>query len=151
MENPVVLTVVLSLSILIVAALAYYAGRLLFLLRQQTKKQNQIRSKRIDNIVQSIQTIAAATEQQQCDLSEASIRICRLLAALPIKNIPDFSIPYPSLHELYKRVEEMPTHEIRAALTRADRQHQDKVRQQHESELETDILKEVTRLKRFTI
>ncbi|GEA09646.1 DUF2489 domain-containing protein [Alteromonas sp. KUL49] len=75
---------------LIIIGLSFYAGRLLFLLKQQKERQNSVRSKRIYNISESVHVIAMAMEQQQCELSEGVIRIVNLLNALPIDPQPDF-------------------------------------------------------------
>ncbi|MCP5011330.1 MAG: DUF2489 domain-containing protein, partial [Aestuariibacter sp.] len=75
--------VLASIGLLIIAALGVYAGKLLFQLQAQTKKQQAARAQRMETIFESIHTISRAMQQQQCNVSEGAIRICRLFAALP--------------------------------------------------------------------
>lgn len=141
----------LSIAIggLIIIALGIYAGRLLFLVKAQSQKQDSVRQQRISSMQSSIQTIAFAMMQQQCDLSEGVIRICRLLEALPITPLPDYEKQYPAIHELFNLVKEYPTHEARAQQSKQIRRKQDKERQQFESELESKIIKEAELLRTF--
>mgnify|MGYP000075704825 FL=1 len=105
--------VFLLVAISVIAGLAFYTGSLLFKLRAQQQLRNQKTQKRIDNISESIQTIAKALDQQQCNLSEGCIRLFHLLEALPVKNKPDFSLQFPGLYSLYYKVKNLPTHETR--------------------------------------
>ncbi|MFT6086333.1 MAG: hypothetical protein ACJAWT_000686 [Glaciecola sp.] len=135
---------------IIIIALGVYAGKLLFVLMQQKARQQAARDKRIDSIVQSIQTIAFAMQQQQCNYSEGAIRICNLLKALPIENIPDYSLVFPQLHSLFDTIKDYPTHEERSALSKQEIRKQDRQREQIESEAESGIQEEIGRLKVFS-
>lgn len=146
-----ILIVSLVLGAVIVTALGIYAGRMLFMVKQQNQLQQTVRDKRVASMQQSIQTIAFAMQQQQCDLSEGVIRLCRLLEALPVAPLPDFPARYPAVHALFDKVKNYPTHEARNALSKAERRAQDKEREQFESELESAILKETEDLRKFTI
>ncbi len=139
------------LACAIVLGLGIYAGRLLFLVKVQNQKQQVARDNRISNIQQSIQTIAFAMVQQQCDLSEGVIRICRLLEALPLNPLPNYTERYPAVYQLFDLVKDYPTHEARAAQSKATRRKQDKERQEFESELENKILKEAELLRNFEV
>jgi len=143
--------IAIALGAIIIVALSIYAGRLLFLLQAQNKRQQAAKHKRIENITQSIQTIAFAMHQQQCELSEGAIRICKLLEALPLNPLPDFQGSYPALHELFDKIKHYPTHDERKALSKAERRKQDKERGQFESELESAILGETELLKQFKV
>jgi hypothetical protein len=134
----------------VIIALGVYAGKLVYLLKQQNRRQQNARAKRIKNIEQSIQTIAFAMQQQQCNYSEGAIRICNLLKVLPVENMPDYSLTFPALHELFKKVDDFPTHEARAALSKEERRQQDKQREQIESEAESNIQREIEVLKSFS-
>jgi hypothetical protein len=57
----------------IIIALGIYAGRLIFMVKRQGEQQQQVRNKRIASKQSSIQTIAFAIQQQQCDLSEGTV------------------------------------------------------------------------------
>lgn len=141
----------IGLGAVIIIVLGIYAGRLLFLVNAQNNKQQAVRQKRIASMQSSIQTIAFAMQQQQCDLSEGVIRICRLLEAIPITPLPDFSSQYPATHGLFELVKNYPTHEARAALSKQERRKQDKERSQFESEFESKILKETEALRLLDI
>jgi hypothetical protein len=143
--------VLISCGLLIIAGLSFYAGSLLFKL----KKQNQVRAEktqqRIDNITQSIQTIAKAVDQQQCNLSEASIRLYHLLEALPLKDKPDYSASYPNVYTLYDAVKDLPTHQARKDQPKLQTRKQDMHREDLEAKLESNILKEMAELSRFSV
>ncbi|MDM7859353.1 DUF2489 domain-containing protein [Alteromonas sp. ASW11-36] len=139
----------IALGLTIIAGLGFYAGKLLFQLKQQNERQQQARQTRIDNITQSIQTIAMAMEQQQCDFSEGAIRICNLLAAIPVIPQPDYPAMYPRIHQLYKEISHFPTHDARNALSKAERRKQDRERGQIEANHESAILKELQELRQI--
>ena len=145
------LIVALVLAFAVIIPLAFYAGKLLFQLKQQTKRQNAVRQQRINTMVESIQTISMAMEQQQCNLSEGAIRLVNLIESLPVVPAHDCQQHYPALYELYLEVRHLPTHEARAALPKQERQVQDQQREEHESRLESRILKEVTLLRAFSV
>ncbi|MEP1448382.1 MAG: DUF2489 domain-containing protein [Gilvibacter sp.] len=137
----------LLVALIIIAILAFYAGSLLFKLKLQQQIREQKTQKRIENICQSIQTIAKAMEQQQCNLSEGSIRLYHLLEALPIKDKPNFEQQFPILYSLYDQVKALPTHEDRKAQSSIEIKRQDTHREELEAKLETQILNEVSILK----
>ena len=143
--------VFLLIGISVVAGLVFYTGSLLFKLRAQQQLRNQKNQKRIDNISESIQTIAKALDQQQCNLSEGCIRLFHLLEALPVKNKPDFSLQFPGLYSLYFKVKNLPTHETRKSQTKAKTKQQDLQREELEAQLESQIIKDVAVLKTFVI
>ena len=142
---------IIAVAALIVIGLGFYAGKLLYQLKAQTARQNRVRQERIVVITESIQTIAHAVEQQQCNLSEGAIRLIRLIEGLPVTNVPDCSKEFPALYELYGHVRDLPTHDERKKLKRDEREQQDQVREEHESRLESKILQEVAQLKSFNI
>ncbi len=141
--------IAIGAAALVIAPLAFYAGKLLYQLKQQNDRQQAARSARITNITQSIQTIAMAMSQQQCNLSEGAIRLVNLLESLPIQTPPKCEQDYPALYELYCHVRDLPTHDQRKALQPEVRAEQDKVREEHEARLETTILTEIRGLIEF--
>ncbi|MCC2616913.1 DUF2489 domain-containing protein [Aestuariibacter halophilus] len=132
-----------GIALCIVLPLAFYAGKLLHQLRAQTVRQNAVRTARLANLTESIQTIALAMQQQQCNLSEGAIRLVNLLEALPLATPPNCQSDYPALYALYLEVRDLPTHDARKALPRNERQAQDRVREEHEARLESAILTEI--------
>jgi hypothetical protein len=143
--------VILLVAFAVVAVLAFYAGSLLFKLRAQQQLRNEKTQKRVDNISQSIQTIAKALDQQQCNLSEGVVRLFHLLEALPIKDKPDFSQEFKGLYSLYAQVKDLPTHEARKEQTKKVTKQQDLQREELEAQLDSQILKEVSVLKTFAV
>ncbi|WP_416306769.1 DUF2489 domain-containing protein [Neptunicella sp. SCSIO 80796] len=144
-------TVLITLALLIIAGLGFYAGKMLYLLRRQTVQQNNRRQARLRHIIESIQTIAMAMEQQQCNISEGCIRLCMLLDSLPIEPLPDYRAQFPALHDLYQQIKDMPTHEDRQKQLRTERVKMDLVREELEAKAETAILKEVAVLRHFCL
>jgi type II secretory pathway pseudopilin PulG len=141
----------LLVALSIIASLGFYAGSLLFKLRTQQQRRHQKTQQRITNISQSIQTIAKALEQQQCNLSEGCIRLFHLLEALPVKDKPNFSQQFTGLYSLYEKVKDLPTHESRKAQAKGIIKLQDIQREELESQLESQILNDVSVLKTFNI
>ena len=144
------LILAIAIGAIIILILGVYAGRLVYMLKRQNDQQKAVRNERVASMQLSIQTIAFAMQQQQCDLSEGVIRICRLLEALPISPLPDFPARYPAVHALFEKVKHYPTHEARSQLSKSERRLQDKEREAIESELESAILKETVELRIFT-
>lgn len=141
----------ISGAVLVIVCLAYYAGKLLYLVHKQNQKATINRHQRIERIVESVQTIAKAVEQRQCNLSEASIRLYHLLESLPVIDKPNYVDHYPGIYELNIRVSNLPTHQARQQLSRAELNGQDAKREASEAELENQIMHEVTKLKAFTV
>lgn len=142
---------ILFCALLIIAGLAFYAGSLLFKIKNQNKLRANKTQQRIENITESIQTIAKAVEQQQCNLSEASIRLYHLLEALPLTDKPDFSTKFPGLYTLYNAIKDLPTHQARKEQAKRETHKQDLQREALETELESQILKEAAQLTKFSI
>lgn len=142
-------TVLIILALLIIAGLSFYAGKLLFQLKQQNQRQQRAREGRIETICESVDTIAKAMEQQQCDLSEGAIRICNLLAALPLSAPPDFRAQFPHIHTLFVEISGFAVLEARQQLSKAERRKQDVAREQIESEHETNVLAELGAIKAY--
>jgi hypothetical protein len=113
--------------------------------------RNQKTQQRVDNISESIQTIAKALEQQQCNLSEGCIRLFHLLEALPVKDKPDFSQQFTGLYSLYEQVKDFPTHDVRKSQSKNETKQQDLQREELEAQLEYQILKDVSVLKTFAV
>lgn len=139
------------LALVIISGLAFYAGSLLFKLKSQQQQREKNIQHRIERIIESIQTIAKAMAQQQCNLSEGSIRLFHLLEGLPVLDKPDFSQQFPGLYKLYEEVKDLPTHQERKAQSKQKTKQQDIQREEKEAQLESKILAEVETLKAFSI
>ncbi len=64
--------VLTGVALVVILGLGVYAGKLLFLLKQQGIRQDKAKNSRISSITESVILIAKAMEQQQCDLSAVS-------------------------------------------------------------------------------
>lgn len=144
------LEIAIILGFVIILGLGFYAGKLLFQLKEQYAKQSKMRSERIENIIVSVHTIAMAMAQQQCDISEGVIRLTNLLDALPILPAPDFRKHYPAIYSLHDEISQFATHEKRAALTKKERREEDKAREAIEAQYESKIMDEVARLQKYS-
>lgn len=142
--------IAITTAVIIIAALSFYAGKLLFQLKQQRRQQKAILAKRIETFIESIQTIAFAIEQQQCNLSEGVIRLVNLLESMPVLPAVECKNEYPAIYALFVEVRHLPTHETRAALSKKERAYQDRIREEHEARLESQILQEISGLKSFS-
>jgi hypothetical protein len=136
--------IALVVGLAIIAGLAFYAGSLL----AQLKKQRQVRdtaiNKRNENLYESIETIALAMQQDQCPLSEGSLRVAVLLDHLALPEGQDFTKRYPAIHDMYERIKHMPTHEARKQYPRKEIRQMDNEREGYEKELETSIQEDVS-------
>ncbi|QCZ91966.1 DUF2489 domain-containing protein [Salinimonas iocasae] len=138
-----------AIGVLIILALGIYAGRLLFMLKQQNTRQTAAREKRTETITDSIILIAKAMEQQQCELSEGAIRICNLLEALPLRSPPTFKTKFPHIYALFIDVSGFAILEERQKLSPKEKMKQDKAREQIESEHETKVLAELPDIRQY--
>lgn len=148
----------IAIAILIISGLAFYAGKLFAKIREQeakNKKAAQTQQTAInlhnDKQIESIRLIAKAVSEQQCELSEAAIRICRLLEKLHVLEDAQFPVTYPALHELDAFLADYPTHAGYKALKRQERMRFDVKRTQHEDRLKGSIEAECHLLKDFQI
>ncbi|GGB43599.1 hypothetical protein GCM10011502_16150 [Oceanisphaera marina] len=131
---------------LIIVGLAVYAGKLLAQLKVQNQQQQRAVNQRNLRILESINTIAMAMREDQCNLSEGAIRLTNLLNALQFAQPQNFAADYPGLYGLYDKVKDMPTHDARKQYKRNEIMRMDLQRAGFEQELEAQIKTEVTRL-----
>ncbi|MFS1702297.1 DUF2489 domain-containing protein [Alteromonas sp. AMM-1] len=132
-----------SVGLLIIAVLGVYAGKLIFQLQAQTQKQQAARAQRVETILESIHTISRAMQQQQCNVSEGAIRICRLFAALPDTTPVDYKAQFPAIHALFVDVSGFSILADRKALTKQQRFAEDKAREIIEEQHESIVLREL--------
>ena len=130
MGSPYVL-VFIALAI-IVLILAVYLGFLASELSKQKRKRLALqqelddrRRKRDEGIYESLRIISLAVIQDQCEISEASIRIYKLMSILE-----DFQIKeeYHVFTQIYEKLKEFDFLEKRQELTNQERFDQDKER-----------------------
>lgn len=142
-------TIAAIVGVLIILGLGFYAGRLLFLLKQQNHRHATARQERTTTITDSIILIAKAMEQQQCELSEGAIRICNLLEALPLKSPPDYRQKFPHIYELFVAISGFAILEERRKLPKQEKRKQDSAREEIESAHESQVLAELPHIRAY--
>lgn len=132
----------LILAILIILSMAGYA----FYLWRQVQKQNALikkkQSDRLLRLIESVELIARAMKQEQCDLSEGVIRLHYLLGVLGQPKLADF----PSMQALFAVVQDMPILDERKNLEKNERMKQDFARLRAEADLREKIHQEIDQL-----
>ncbi|MFZ7308414.1 DUF2489 domain-containing protein [Avibacterium avium] len=131
----------IALGLLIIVGMAAYAVKLLRALKSQKQALENARLARVKRLKESIEIIARAMQNGDCNLSEGAIRLKMLLDPLGLK-----ITTYPALAELYYVVKEMPTHEARKELKKNERMRLDLTRESAEADLESKILLELNQL-----
>ena len=134
-------TVLLLVTVCIIVGMIGYATYLLLALQKQKKALQQARRNRINRIKESIEIIAKAMLNGDCNLSEGVLRLKMLLepVGMSIKN-------HVTMLQLYEVVETMPTHEARKALKKNERMRLDLQRESAEAALEKNIKLELHQL-----
>ena len=136
----------LIVGVLVIAALAFVAGRLLSQLQSQNKRRDEAIGKRNERLHESIVTITKAMDQGQCPLSEGALRLVVLLDLRVEPEKVDYNQRYSGLHTMYGRIKHMPTHEARKEYPKAEIRKMDDEREGYEKELEDAILTDVRQL-----
>ncbi|XWY18894.1 DUF2489 domain-containing protein [Bisgaard Taxon 45] len=134
-------TLLLILAVVIIVAMASYAGYLLVALQKQKKAITNIRAARSQRLTESIVIIAKAMQTGDCNHSEGVIRLKMLLDPLG-KKLKD----YQAMYQLYEVVMDMPTHEKRRELKKNERMRLDLQRESAEADLEQKIRLELQQL-----
>ena len=148
-------TIAIVIGAAIILGLALYAGKLLAQVSQQKRRQAEQRdaliASRNAKMIDSIQLIAKAMQEEQCELSEGALRNCKLLDSLLAEEPADYRQQYPALYALYDKLRDHPTHDAYKALKRQERMKLDVKRARWEVELKEAILKECEQLKQFSL
>lgn len=138
-------------GIIIVIALASYAGFLLIKVKKQKQlieiQQQRAIEKRNANIFENVHTLCMAGIQEQCDLSEIVIRVYCIMDYVQGEERVDFAQDYPAIYELYEIVKDMARGEERQKLAKQDRMKQNLARQKAEARLTDSIIAELSLLK----
>lgn len=136
---------------LILAGLGFYLGQLLFQIKQQQLKQQQALAaaqqkwaERQQYLLDSITFIAKAAIEQQCEYSEAALRIWVLLENYQ----PELAqaCRFPALFEMYDCVKAMPTHDARKELEKKELRRLDHVREQTQIRVHAAMTKDLENL-----
>lgn len=137
--------VVSAIAIIVVFGLAYYAGQLLWQVKQKTLIEQAQKQKRLDYVTSSILHIGRAMQADQCEFSEGVLRVWVLLEHFNSEqNTPkQYSDIYPGFAKLYEVIKDMPTHDARKKLGKQERHKLDLERWKAEKEFEQEIRQDV--------
>ena len=141
-------------AVIIIAALAFYAVKLLSQLKQQTAKTERVEqekkialAKHDTKILKSVVIIAHAMKEEQCDIGEGCWRLSVLLDSLKLSE--GLSEEFPAVFELYNEIKHMPILEERKKLAKKERMKLDLQRMKAETNLSAKIIIDVTALHQY--
>ncbi|WP_299809619.1 DUF2489 domain-containing protein [uncultured Shewanella sp.] len=144
-------TAFILLAIIIVVALAAYAGYLLIKVRKQEQLQAKLKQEQADaakakanELLDNIRYIATAMLEERCELSEGVMRIVKLSQLVGLSEL--IASQYPATFQHFEVIKAHPIKEQRKALEKQQRMKLDFARMRSESELEVKILEEAKRL-----
>lgn len=145
--------IVIIAGIFIVAGLSFYAGKLLWQLNIQKQKiaakqveQQKARQQRNEKLADSINLIARAMKEKQCEYSEGCLRVWVLISQYKFDT--DIVLPdvYPGVYQMYEEVKNMPTHDSRKKYSKKEIFKMDTQRWRAEERLEQSILLDCEKL-----
>ena len=152
LSNPWVYAIVSA--VIIIAALAFYAVKLLSQLKKQTAKIELVDQERKialakhdTKILKSVVIIAHAMKEEQCNVAEGCWRLSVLLDSLKLSE--KLSEEFPAIFELYNEIKHMPILEERKKLAKKERMELDLLRMKAESNLSAKIKVDVTSLHQY--
>jgi len=138
---------------LIVAGLAFYAGTLLKQVKQQNEKvaannaklEQQRKQKNI-KLADSINLIAKAMKEKQCEYSEGCLRVWVLMSQYMFDSDENIEQQYPAIMKMYDVVKEMPTHDARKKYSKKEIFKMDSARFKAEKDLEDEIQQDLDKV-----
>ena len=141
---------------LIIAALAFYAGKLLRQLAKQKQAQQQAELSRQQGlashdhkVLNSVLIITRAMKEEQCDFSEGCWRLSVLLTSLKMSS--DLALQFPAIFKLYNEIKHLSILDNRKQLTKSVRMKQDYQRITLEAQLHSEIVKDLDLLQQYTV
>lgn len=144
------------LAVVIIAALSFYAVKLLRQLAQQKQQQAEAELSRQQGLAEhdhkafeSVLIITRAMKEEQCDLSEGCWRLSVLLTSLKLST--EISQQFPAIFKLYDEIKHHSILDNRKKLTKKLRMKQDYQRMTLEAELHDDIVKDLDLLQQYTM
>jgi hypothetical protein len=144
------------LAVVIIAALAFYAGKLLQQLTKQKQAQQQAELSRQQGlashdhkVLSSVLIITRAMKEEQCDFSEGCWRLSVLLTSLKMSS--ELALQFPAIFKLYNEIKHLSILDDRKQLTKPLRMKQDYQRMTLEAELHSEIVKDLDLLQQYTV
>ncbi|BBN83075.1 hypothetical protein PA25_30600 [Pseudoalteromonas sp. A25] len=151
------LVIAVTLGALIIAGLSFYAGKLLWQVKAQkqmlakrqaehNEKQIKARQQRNAKLADSINLLARAMKEKQCEYSEGCLRVWVLISQYSFSEEIELHSVYPGVHQMYEVVKDMPTHDARKKYSKKEIFKMDNERWRAEQRLEQEILDDCERL-----
>lgn len=145
----------LLLGIVIVVALAFYAGKLLKQVAQQKEQQQQAKlakqqslNKHDKKIFDSVLLITRAMQQEQCEFDEGCWRLSVLLSSL--KTMTELPTKFPAIFGLYDEIKELAILDARKTLTKKERMREDYQRMTALATMHDSVVSELDSLHQLT-
>ncbi len=145
----------ITLAVIIIIGLSFFACKLLMQLKRQTLLQKQVYvehltalNKHDKKVLESIVIIVRAMKEEQCDISEGCWRLSVLLDSL--KTGERLHKEFPAIFELYEEIKHMPILDARKKLDKKERMKLDFERIKKEAILADAIRKDIAKLHIFS-
>jgi predicted S18 family serine protease len=149
--------IAMAVGATIIAGLSFYAGKLLWQVKaqkveiekkqiEQQAKLEKARQTRNAKLADSINLIARAMKEKQCEYSEGCLRIWVLISQYSFDKEVSLPETYPGVYQMYEEVKDMPTHESRKKYSKKEIFKMDKQRWRAEERLEDIIMKDCEKL-----
>ncbi len=145
----------LLLGIVIVLALAFYAGKLLKQVAQQKEQhqqaqlaQQQALNKHDKKVLDSVLLITRAMQQEQCEFDEGCWRLSVLLSSL--KTMTELPEQFPAIFGLYDEIKDLAILDARKALEKKERMREDYKRMTALTQMHEGVVAELESLYQFT-
>ncbi|MBL4764478.1 MAG: DUF2489 domain-containing protein [Colwellia sp.] len=143
-------------AVVIIAALSFYAGKLLQQLKKQKQLQQQAELARQQGlashdhkVLASVLIITRAMKEEQCDFSEGCWRLSVLLTSLKMSG--ELARKFPAIFKLYNEIKHLSILDDRKQLAKSQRMKQDYQRITLEAKLHGDIVKDLDLLQQYTV
>jgi hypothetical protein len=143
-------------AVVIIAALSFYAIKLLRQLSKQKELQQQaelVRQQGLAShdhkVLTSVLIITRAMKEEQCDFSEGCWRLSVLLTSL--KMTSELALQFPAIFKLYDEIKHLSILDDRKQLTKSLRMKQDYQRMTIEAKLHSEIVKDLDLLQQYTV
>tara|TARA_R110001583_G_scaffold499_1_gene4529 strand:+ start:9853 stop:10341 length:489 start_codon:yes stop_codon:yes gene_type:complete len=146
--------IALVVAVIIIASLAFYAGKLLKQLSAQKLAQQQAElahqhalAKHDKNVLGSVKIIVRAMQEEQCDFSEGCWRLSVLLDSLKLSS--ELAQQFPAIFTLYNEIKHLSILDGRKQLDKKQRMKEDYQRMTIEAQLHGEIVTDLDLLQQY--
>jgi len=145
----------LVIGVVIILALAFYAGKLLKQVAQQKEQQKQAQlaqqqalNKHDKKVFDSVLLITRAMQAEQCEFDEGCWRLSVLLSSL--KTLTELQTQFPAIFMLYDEIKGLAILDARKALTKKERMREDYQRLKALDKMHEPVVAELHSLHQYT-